>query len=71
MSSCLVGELLKGEVLGSKRINNLIVELVRTHKKEVEIDDLQSCEHEVYGTDGSTGQVVTMFFLFSLILINK
>ena len=50
MTACPVGELLKGEVLGSKNvkhINNLIMELERTHNGGVRVGTLQTCEHGV------------------------
>lgn len=60
MTVCFVGELLKGEVLGSRRINNLIIELVKTHKGKVGIDVLQTVNLGSR-TDKSTGWVVTLF----------
>lgn len=45
-----MGELLKGEVLGSRSTNNLIIELVRTYKRAVGVGALQCCESGVYGT---------------------
>lgn len=60
MIACHVGELLKGEVMGSRRTNNLIMEFVRTHKGGFGVDALQGCEPEVYGPVGSTGRVVTI-----------
>lgn len=40
VTACHVGKLLKDEVLGSRHINNIIMELVRTHKEGVGIDAL-------------------------------
>ena len=50
VTACPVGDLLKGEVMGSRCTNNLIMELVRTHKGGVGVDALQRCEPGVYGT---------------------
>ena len=52
VTACPVGRLLKGEVLGSRRTNNLIMELVRTHNGGVGIDALQRCETGLMGRVG-------------------
>ena len=52
VTACHVWELLKGEVIGSRRTNNLIMELVKIHKEGVGVGALQRCEL------GSTRRVV-------------
>ena len=48
-----VGMLLKGEVLGSKLTNNLIMELERTHNGGVGVGALQRCEPGAHGAGSS------------------
>ena len=55
MTACPVGVLLKGEVLGSRSTNNLIMELVRTHNRGVGVGALQRCEPGAHGTGSSHG----------------
>lgn len=45
--------LLKGEVLGSRLTNNLIMELVRTHNRVVGVGALRRCEPGAHGTGSS------------------
>ena len=47
--------LLKGEVLGSRLTNNLIMELERTHNGEVGVGALQRCEPGAHGAGSSHG----------------
>ncbi|KAF2584124.1 hypothetical protein F2Q70_00034400 [Brassica cretica] len=47
--------LLKGEVLGSRLTNNLIMELERTHNGEVGVGALQRCEPGPHGAGSSHG----------------
>ena len=51
--------LLKGEVLGLRLTNNLIMELEKTYNGGVGIGALQRCEPGVHGTGSSHGAVVT------------
>ena len=55
VTACPVGMLLKGEVLGSRLTNNLIMELVRTHNRGVGVGALQRCEPGAHGTGSSHG----------------
>ena len=55
VSACPVGMLLKGEVLGSRLTNNLIMELERTHNGGVGVGALQRCEPGAHGTGSSHG----------------
>ena len=47
--------LLKGEVLGSRLTNNLIMELERTHNGGVGVGALQRCEPRAHGSGSSHG----------------
>ena len=47
--------LLKGEVLGSRLTNNLIMELMRTHNRGVGVGVLQRCEPGAHGAGSSHG----------------
>ena len=47
--------LLKGEVLGSRLTNNLIMELERTHNEGVGVGALQRCEPGAHGAGSSHG----------------
>ncbi|KAH0932466.1 hypothetical protein HID58_009583 [Brassica napus] len=49
VTACPVGMLLKGEVMGSRPTNNLIMELERTHNGGVGVGALQRCEPRVHG----------------------
>ncbi|KAF3504286.1 hypothetical protein F2Q69_00043889 [Brassica cretica] len=49
VTACPVGMLLKGEVLGSRLTNNLIMELERTHNGGVGVGALQRCEPGAHG----------------------
>ena len=44
MTTHLGGVLLKGEVMGSRLTNNLIMELERTHNGGIGVGALQGCE---------------------------
>ncbi|KAF2570827.1 hypothetical protein F2Q70_00000767 [Brassica cretica] len=49
--------LLKGEVMGSRLTNNLIMELERTHNGGVGVGALQRCEPGAHGADKRSEQV--------------
>ena len=53
VTACPVGMLLKGEVLGSRLTNNLIMELERTHNGGVGVGALQRCEPGAHGAGSS------------------
>ena len=55
MTTCPVGMLLKGEVLGSRLTNNLIMESERTHNGGVVVGALQHCEPGAHGAGSSHG----------------
>ncbi|KAF3529124.1 hypothetical protein DY000_02041742 [Brassica cretica] len=55
VTACPVGMLLKGEVLGLRLTNNLIMELERTHNGGVGVGALQCCEPEAHGAGSSHG----------------
>ena len=53
--ACHVGILLKGEVLGSRFTNNLIMESEKTHNGKVRVGTLQRCEPGAHGVGSSHG----------------
>ncbi|CAG7869673.1 unnamed protein product, partial [Brassica rapa] len=53
VTACHVGMLLKGEVMGSRLTNNLIIELERTHNGGVGVGTLQRCELGAHRTGSS------------------
>ena len=55
MTACPVRILLKGEVLGSRLTNNLIMELEKTHNGGVGVGALQRCEPGAHGAGSSHG----------------
>ena len=55
MTACPVRILLKGEVLGSRLTNNLIMELEITHNGGVGVGALQRCEPGAHGAGSSHG----------------
>ena len=55
VTACLVGMLLKGEVVGSRLTNNLIMELERIYNGGVGVGALQCCESGTHGAGSSHG----------------